>query len=287
MYHLPADASKQEIAAARAELVPKLVEAFGAFKPIDAPAARSTFKENQPKIGKAFFFGDGEVLGRSKLDSIEHVMPFRSVLYLRIIPTKPLVRPLPLDLPLMNGARYGAFGSNVGTYIRENDYGVVIISPAGDTPNIDSLTQYLRNGEIWGINADILRQGERGQDQWLLSRSVEHNTAESLNLYFEFLRDVSKIEPPYTVEAGLHGVRGRSLVNTGMVMTNTSVRQAKVFEDHFEIRRVLHKTDLATQDKFLLEFFELMHGQTGHPRPANLYGFPPDRSPPNAHTARQ
>jgi hypothetical protein len=90
-----------------------------------------------------------------------------------------------------------------------------------------------------------------------------------LNLYFEFLQEVSKIEPPYTVEAGLHGVKGRNLVNNGSVIGN-----ARVFEDSFELRDVLHSTDLTTQDKFLLEFFELMHGQTGYSRPPKLYGFP-------------
>ena len=232
------------------------------------------FKEIQPKIGKAFFFGDGEVLGPSKHGKTEFVMPFRSVFYLRVIPIKALARPLPIDLLMKNGARFGGFGnsSEAGVFIRENDYGVVAFNPAATAGNIDSLTQYFRTGEIWGVNADVLRQGERGRDQWLISYGVEHNTAELLNLYFEFFREVSKIEPPYTVEAGLHGVKGRTLVNNGSPIGN-----AKVFEDSFELRRIFHSTDLATQDKFLMEFFELMHGQTGYPRPPGLYGFPPDR----------
>jgi len=76
------------------------------------------------------------------------LMPFRSVFYLRVIPTKPLVRPLPMDMLFNNTARYGAFGSGIGNYIRENEYGIAILNPAGDTTNIDSLTQYFRNGEI-------------------------------------------------------------------------------------------------------------------------------------------
>ncbi len=113
------------------------------------------------------FFGDGEVLARSKHDNAEFVMPFRSVFYLRVIPTKLLVRPLPVDLLLNRAGRYGAVGSNVGVYIHENDHGVIVLNPAGNTVNIDSLTQYFRNGEIWGVNADVLRQGERGQERWL------------------------------------------------------------------------------------------------------------------------
>jgi hypothetical protein len=149
---------------------------------------------------------------------------------------------------------------------------VIVFSPAGNTASIGCLTQYFRNGEIWGINADVLREGERGTERLLFSLQVERNIIESLNLYFEFLRDASGAEPPYTVEAGLHGVKARNLVNAGSTVGN-----AKIFEDSFELRRVLRDSDRATQDKFLLEFFELMHGQTGHPRPHKLYGFPPDR----------
>jgi hypothetical protein len=178
-----------------------------------------------------------------------------------------------MDMLFNNTARYGAFGNGVGNYIRENEYGVAILNPAGNTTNIDSLTQYFRNGEIWGINADILRQGERGEQRWLLSMSIERTIIESLNLYFEFMRDVSKIEPPYTVEVGLHGVRGHLLI----VSRTTLSSAGKVFENSFELRRVLHNTELKIQDKCLLQFFEMMHDQTGHPRPHKLYGFPPDR----------
>ena len=125
---MPERAGKDEIAAEQVKLVAKLVEALGAFKPVEAAPTSSAFKETQPKIGKGFFFGDGEVLGRSKHDKAEFVMLFRSVLYLRLIPVKPLARPLPLDLLLESAGRYGAFGSNVGVYARENDYGVITFS---------------------------------------------------------------------------------------------------------------------------------------------------------------
>jgi hypothetical protein len=94
---------------------------------------------------------------------------------------------------------------------------------------------------------------------------------EGLTSYLAFLQNISKIPPPYMVEAGLHGVKGRILVNDGSVLRN-----AKVYED-FELRRMLHSIDKPTQVRFLVDFFEMMHGQTGHPRPHKLYGFPPDR----------
>jgi hypothetical protein len=48
--------------------------------------AAPRFPEAQPKIGKAFYFADGEVLFRVEQLATNFVMPFRSVFYLRVIP---------------------------------------------------------------------------------------------------------------------------------------------------------------------------------------------------------
>jgi hypothetical protein len=52
--------------------------------------------------------------------------------------------------------RYGQFGLPSGRFIRRNNYGVIIATPAGNTANLDAVLQYFRTSEIWGINADIL-----------------------------------------------------------------------------------------------------------------------------------
>lgn len=272
MYELGEGASKPEIAAEKAKLVPSLVEALRPFVATGATPDAPAFKEHQPRIGSAFFFGDGQVLGRNKSDNIEWVMPFRSVFYLRVMPTRPLVRPLPLDLLLQNAGRFGAFGDG-GAIVRENEYGVAVINPAGNTSNVDSLTQYFRSGEIWGINAYVLREGDQGDRKWLPSHGLEHYTAESLHFYLQFLQSVAGIDPPFTVEAGLHGIKGLNLVHSGF-----QIRNAKMSEDSWTFRRVLQNTDLATQDKYLLEYYERVHDLSGHARPDRLYGFPPNRS---------
>jgi hypothetical protein len=281
LYHLAEGASTQEIASEKSKLVSKLSEAIGAFKPVEPTFQASAFKETEPKIGKAFYFGDSEVLGKNRDGRMRFAMTFRSVFYLRVIPTQPLVRPLPLDILRAQGLQYGVFGYDRGDdpYIRENDYGVIVFDPASTVTNIDdltlidSLTQYFRNGEIWGINAYACQRGNDDHESLVSSENIEFITIQSLKRYLDFFNDVSEIKPPYTVEAGLHGVKGKNLVISG-----APLRNAKIFEDRFELRRVLHSTDRATQDKFLLEFFEQMHDQTGHPRPQKLYGFPPDRT---------
>src|SRR5262249_9445630 len=155
---------------------------------------------------------------------------------------------------------FGAFGEFDG-YVRRNEYGVIVFYPAGDTLRIDNLAQYFRNGEIWGINADVLRQGERGQQRWLLSRSVEKTFAESLNLFLEFMRIVSNLAPPYSVEMGIQGVKNWMLVINGTTLASAGV----MAEDRIQFRKVLNTIELKTQDKLLLEFFNMMYDQTGHP----------------------
>jgi hypothetical protein len=90
-----------------------------------------------------------------------------------------------------------------------------------------------------------------GDQQWLISVSAERTIIESLNLYFEFMREFSKVAPPYTVEVGLHGVRGRLLVIHGATIGSSG----KVFEDGFELRRVLHNTDLKTLPASLTRWY--------------------------------
>lgn len=142
----------------------------------------------------------------------------------------------------------------------------------GETGNICSLTQYFRNGEIWGVNAEQFEIDEQEAEQQISSQNVELTIMGSLNSYLEFQRDVNKIKPPYTVEAGLYGVKGWILIHPDL----TFRRDAKFHPNSFELRRVLNSADLDVQRKFLIEFFELMHKQTGYPRPQKLYGFPPD-----------
>ena len=67
MYHLPENAGKDVTKAETSKLIAKLVQALAAFKPLEAETPAPAFKETEPKIGKAFFFGDDQVLARGTL----------------------------------------------------------------------------------------------------------------------------------------------------------------------------------------------------------------------------
>jgi hypothetical protein len=133
--------------------------------------------------------------------------------------------------------------------------------------SIDHMTQYFRNGEIWGINADVIRQGERTDENWVPARAIEDTMITSLTVYCEYLALHSKVPPPITVEAGIVGVRNRRLV-----YETTLAQLSKMYEDEVIYRATLPDFDPATLDAFLREFLRRVHDNSGVPRPSNLYG---------------
>ncbi|MCK1441477.1 hypothetical protein IVB43_03545 [Bradyrhizobium sp. 48] len=275
MYNLPPHATKEQIASEKKKLVAILQEALRAYLPV--PTA-IPFPELQPKIGKGIFFSDGEVLGANQndRDKTAYTMPFRSVMWLRVIPTSTLDMPLSLQALLTSVARFGPFGMPAGGEpIRQNAYGVAYFTPAGHTANIDSLSQYTRDGEIWGVNADILRQGERGDGKLVLSLPMENLFVTSLSLYLDFARQVSRADGPVTVEAGIEGIAGRRIIHNGAAfVVGAGFTGAG---DPMHLDRVVHRDrlknfDKTEQDNFLIEFFRKVNANTGVPRPPGLYG---------------
>lgn len=184
--------------------------------------------------------------------------------------------PLALQTLLTNVARFGPFGMPAGLEpIRENAYGVAFFTPAGSTDRIDNLSQYTRDGEIWGVNADISRQGGRGGSKFILSLPMENLFLTQLHLYLQFMSQVSNVEPPVEVEAGIEGVAGRRIIHNGQAFVMGSGFAGAGDPMHQD--RVMHRARLRTfdkdeQQKFLIEFFRKVNANTGVERPAGLYG---------------
>ena len=113
LYNLAPDATKDQIASEKKKLVAILQDALRAYLP--APTA-VPFTEMPPKIGKGIFFSDYEVLGANlnDRDKTTYTMPFRNVMWLRVIPTKSLPMPLSLQTLLNHVARFGPFGMPAG-----------------------------------------------------------------------------------------------------------------------------------------------------------------------------
>jgi hypothetical protein len=268
LYKLGPGASKQEIDVEKKRLVAVLVEALREYVPKPAVIP---FHELKPQIGEGIFFKDGEALAEDKnsRDKFKYVMPVRKVMWLRIIPSVALEMPLAPQTLSYNIGRFSTFGMPIGGEpIRENAYGTCFFSPAGATNNIDSISQYTRDGEIWGINADILKQGEHGTTSVLPTLPTENLFITCLDLYMEFMQLIAKVPLPIQVEAGMEGVKGRMVAHNGMTMGQNGV----MHHDRVKHRGTLRTFEKAEQRAFLLEFFKKMNANSGVPRPPGLYG---------------
>lgn len=252
-YQLHPEATKQEIDAARNHLRAQFVTALKGF--IDKPGGEEEkFDETPPQIGKEFFFKTGETLGYSGRLGGALYMPFRQVLYMRLIPTKPLPRPV-AEKTMVNAAmHYGAMGSSAGQISVPNQYGAACFATAGATNDLDSITQYFPNGEVWAIDASTMRHGERGNDNWYVLTQAEDLFLNTLENGLAYLNQVGA-EFPIKVSAGVVGFKGRRLVVTG----HTIGRYGKMMTERADLTRVLKDDSTETRDDFLLA----RHGQRG------------------------
>lgn len=249
-------------------------------KSAKSTAAKIIFPETAPTSSCAFFGPGDEVLGQvgEPYDRITYTIPHGPAFYLRIIPTAPLSMPIAAGNLLSKIVNLGTFGVTLGGISRSNGRGVIFFEPIGVGGEVGSLSQAFRNGEVWGINIDILRQGSSRNPPLVLLRPIEAVFYHALRRYAAFLQSIGQAEPPYTVEAGIVGIK-----NWTLALFDPSYGAqypGAIYQDEIVLRQVLSNLEGETIDKFLLEFFERIHEQTGYPRPSNLFGFPGPRPYP-------
>jgi hypothetical protein len=275
LYKLARDATREEIKQESRKLTSILVEALRPFVESDTlvGATPPTIRETLSTTSTAFFSNPGDVLADlgSELDRISYTISHDPAFYLRIIPMADRVMPLRQGDLLSKAQTLGAFGLNFGGLNRTNTYGMICIDPDGNDGQIASLTQAFRNGELWGINRNILAQGARRSPALIPSRPMEAVLYNSIRKYAAFQRSVSGVEPPFIVEAGIVGVKDWTLAIT--VAAGVQYLDP-MYKGEVVLRQVLRELTDETMDVFLLSFFEQVFRQTGHPRPAGLYNFP-------------
>jgi hypothetical protein len=188
---------------------------------------------------------------------------------MRVIPRTTLSGNLANHTLLQSVGRYGQFRTPpTGASRLENKYGVIVLSPAGNTHNIDDLIQYFRTGEVWCINADILREGERGRYRYVFTQPLEETLISTLRSIMRFHEEVTGIAPPFFVEVGLVGVAGRTIAHGGVALNSASPVLAS---DEITHSAVLNKIDEQALMSFLMAFFEKFNNDSGMPRPKGLY----------------
>jgi hypothetical protein len=160
---------------------------------------------------------------------------------------------------------YGQFGPQDGSAIvLENQYGIIVGSLV-TAANFDVVLQYFRTGEIWGVNGNILCQGER--DRYLYTQPLESIFVDGLRLAMRFHKEVSGIEPPFYIEVGLVGCAGWRIAHTGFVLSSLPV----LTSDEITHSATLSQLDEQTQRSFLMTYFEKLNKDSGVPRPKGLY----------------
>jgi Invertebrate-AID/APOBEC-deaminase len=172
-------------------------------------APTSNFPETAPTSSRAFFSGPDEVLGQvgEPYERVSFTIRHGPAFYLRIIPSMELSRPLASGDLMSKISTLQTFGANLGGVQNTNHYGVIFFNPFTSADEIGSLSQAFRDGELWGINVDILQQGRTRNPPLILSRPIEAIFYRSIRQYAAFLRSIERSEPPYTVEAGIVGIK--------------------------------------------------------------------------------
>jgi hypothetical protein len=270
MYNLAPNATPAQIDTEKRKLVAVLVDALKEYRPVPVVVP---FEGMKPKIGRGIFFDNGEILAEDKGwpgKEAKYGMPFRKVLWLKLSPSTSLTYPLAIDLLTDHIGRFGPFGIPQGfESVRVNRYGACFFSQAGATTNIDAIAQYTRDGEIWGVHADYIRQGERGEQKLVMTLPIENILTTQLTLFMRFMKEVSQVPLPINAEMGIEGIAGWQVAHNGYAINRSSPIMHKDFVEH---KRVLRSFDKDEQDAFLMQFFNKLNENTGVPRPPGLYG---------------
>jgi hypothetical protein len=281
LYRLGPEASKEEIKKEAASFTGALVTALRPFVeqlPASSAGAPVTFKETRPTAySQAFFTSPNErlapIMDIGGATDRAYSTGYGPAFYLRVIPTVALARPLAGDVLDQKAVRLTALTLNGGGYRAKNDHGAVNTYPrVGDSLQLESFTQVFRNGELWGVNTDILHQGSLRKPFIIPWKAIEATLYVNLRNYVDFTEQHLGVLPPYTVEVGITGVKNRTL--TSPDPRNHVLQVGEMYENDVVLRRIVRDTQQPTLNAFLLEFFEAVYRQTGHERPQNLYGFP-------------
>jgi hypothetical protein len=217
----------------------------------------------------AFWFEKGQSLG-TRGDDASFTIPSESVLFLRLIPIDPKQGLVPHDLAGRMASTYGSFEVFGDLYILRNDGGAAMCALGEDRHHIDNIAQYFNNGEIWGINANIVRLGGRGKNKYLIMPEVEGVFRKQLPRFIECMLKDGGVKLPITVIGGVAGVKGQMLAWNGVPESGYS----KMIRDNVEYERNLNSADQEAVNEYLLGLFEAIFEASGKPRPQKFNGFP-------------
>jgi hypothetical protein len=270
-YCLPEGADKAAIKAEHAKLAKTFVDVLRPFLKAQPAAATAKFEETPVVRPPAFWFDKDEVVG-TRRDDQKLTMPFEKVLYLRIIPTKELDMPISHDKLRQVVSRYGSFVVDGNLNRVVTDHGVAMYQPYGPEPDqILSIAHHFHNGEIWGIDADIIHYGTTGTAKYLMLDGLEALYRSRLPHFLECVTKEYGVSFPIRIIVGVAKVKGLSMAYSG----GSGNGVGTMIKDNVELERVLNVGDRRTVDTFLFNFFEKIWQGAGMERPIHFLNLPP------------
>jgi nucleoside phosphorylase len=279
-------AGSQHVAADAASAVAfEILSAVGGA--ITPKKAAVKFTEMPVTFSPSTYFKPREVLaqvGLRNVDQVSYLFTGVPAAFLRIIPTQPRDRPIPLATlnavaersELLRVTGFGGFSC-------VNKYGALFYDPNGPRPGgsapLHVATQLFQNGELWSVSDTLMVKKHNGRPaSWPMplipAINLEQTFYRALHGNIAFSVKELGLSFPCTVVLGLVGLTdahlGVSLEDVrGPIQSNAAI-----------VRGELGSARSAAINELLLEFFNEVFDKTGYPRPPGLYGFPP--GPPHA-----
>jgi hypothetical protein len=212
-----------------------------------------------------FFAGDSYLIDRSSwVDEEGRTSEFLYWQYgpsawLRVLPATPkdygrseLQRTAQSAQPALR-----AFGVSHRTEVFSNVLGSTAVGFDGDLPDTIAtrITQVLRSGEIWGLNSvfveRVMTKGIRSFR--ILWTPMRQDFEATLSHYIQFADDTLKLQPPFTVVAGLAMVRDAEFIRDKSAWFTNPPRTTRCLEDFVSVSCLV--ADLDGAPSRLLEPF--------------------------------
>lgn len=258
MFHLPPGSDDPTVASVSVKLTGQLVRALRPYINLrdEVPSQQSA----------AVYFSASETIAtvHSPKREVEYGYPDPAAFYLRLLPGSSshpnfsrevlLSKIKDADLhPLRNGP---------ACFFAPNAYGAIAFeTDLSKDGLIASSTQVFMNGEIWGIAPWLLKNDWGGK--FVPARRVEEVYQTALPKYLHFAQHQLGLKPPYIVEAGAVGLKGRSFV-VDLFGPNP---KHYFLDNEIKVRRDLNALSPRAANDALSELFEMLFKMTGASRP--------------------
>ncbi|MGJ4884191.1 MULTISPECIES: hypothetical protein [unclassified Bradyrhizobium] len=265
-YSLKEGATKENIDAAKKGLAEAF---FLKLRPILSKATEQSmpgFERVQPARPPAFWFAKGRSVGVR--GTTPYTMPYERALFLRVIPTT-APKLISHEKAGHMASKYGSFDEFGNLYILRNEDGAATCELSDDI-KVESIAQYFCTGEVWGINAVILRNGESRQFNYMDMAKIEELFRKKLPVFIEAITHDGRVKLPITVVGGVMGVKGWSILFGGVPVSGYS----RMIKGDVVHERTLNVVDQPALDEYLLGLFEAIFEASGKPRPDSFNGFP-------------